>query len=75
MKYIIEKIQLFNKNLKEDHIEEYANHNTHRGQCLLKSIANELGFASLGYQSLDELIKAIGIDPNKVCTYCWTGKE
>ena len=59
----------------QKHIEEYANRNTHRGQCLLKSIANELGFASLGYQSLDELIKAIGIDPNKVCTYCWTGKE
>ena len=30
---------------------------------------------SLGYQSLEGLLEAIGIDKEKVCTYCWTGKE
>ena len=33
------------------------------------------GFDSLGYQSLDGVLEAIGIDKSKVCTYCWTGKE
>ncbi len=57
------------------HLEEYADSSTERGQCLLKSICEKLGFDSLGYQSLDGLLEAIGIDRDKVCTYCWTGKE
>ena len=59
----------------QKHLEEYADSNTERGQCLLKSICEKLGFDSLGYQSLDGLLEAIGIDRDKVCTYCWTGKE
>lgn len=57
------------------HIDEYGDARTERGKCLLKSICDELGFDSLGYQSLDGLLEAIGIDKEKVCTYCWTGKE
>ena len=57
------------------HIEEYADASTERGKCLLSTICQELGFDSLGYQSLDGLLEAIGIDRKKVCTYCWTGKE
>ncbi|MBR4888608.1 MAG: amidophosphoribosyltransferase [Clostridia bacterium] len=59
----------------DKHLQEYANPSTERGQCLLKSICNKLGFHSLGYQSLDGLLEAIGIDKERVCTYCWTGKE
>ncbi len=58
-----------------EHLEEYADAATERGQCLLKAICKKLGFDSLGYQSLDGLLEAIGIDREKVCTYCWTGKE
>ena len=59
----------------DEHISEYADAKTERGKCLLHSICKELGFDSLGYQSLDGLLEAIGIDKNRVCTYCWTGKE
>ena len=41
----------------------------------IQGICDKLGFDSLGYQSLDGLLEAIGIDKEKVCTYCWTGKE
>ncbi len=58
-----------------NHLEEYADCNTERGQCLLSTICKKLGFDSLGYQSLEGVLEAIGIDPEKVCTYCWTGKE
>ena len=57
------------------HLEEYGDARTKRGQCLLKSICEDFGFDSLGYQSLDGLLEAIGIEKEKVCTYCWTGKE
>ena len=59
----------------QKHLDEYADATTERGQCLLKSICEKFGFDSLGYQSIDGLLEAIGIDRDKVCTYCWTGKE
>ncbi len=59
----------------QQHLEEYADASTERGQCLLKTICQQLGFDSLGYQSLDGLLEAIGIDRDKICTYCWTGRE
>ena len=59
----------------QKHIEEYADRNTQRGQCLLSAICKEFGFDSLGYQSLEGVLEAIGIDQDKICTYCWTGKE
>ena len=59
----------------QEHLEEYADASTERGQCLLSTICKEMGFDSLGYQSLDGLLEAIGIDRDKVCTYCWSGKE
>ena len=58
-----------------NHLDEYSDPRTERGQCLLKTICEKLGFDSLGYQSLDGLLEAIGIDRDKVCTYCWNGKE
>ena len=59
----------------EKHLEEYADSRTERGKCLLHAICESLGFDSLGYQSLQGLLEAIGIDREKICTYCWTGKE
>ena len=59
----------------QKHLDEYADGTTERGKCLLRSICEEFGFDTLGYQSLDGLLEAIGLDRDKVCTYCWTGKE
>ena len=59
----------------QQHLDEYADVSTQRGQCMLKAICEKFGFDSLGYQSLDGLLEAIGIDRSKVCTYCWSGKE
>ncbi|MDE6900152.1 MAG: amidophosphoribosyltransferase [Oscillospiraceae bacterium] len=59
----------------QEHLDEYADCSSERGQCLLKTICEDLGFNSLGYQSLEGLLEAIGIDKGKICTYCWTGKE
>ena len=59
----------------DKHLDEYSDPGTERGQCLLHSICEKLGFSSLGYQSLEGLLEAIGIDRDKICTYCWTGRE
>ncbi len=57
------------------YIEEYSDSSTERGQNLRKAICEKFNFASLEFQSLEGIIKAIGIEPCKLCTYCWNGKE
>ena len=57
------------------HIDEYSDGLTERGKKLRKTICDKFGFASLEFQSLEGIIKAIGLDECKLCTYCWSGKE
>ena len=57
------------------HIEEYSDSKTERGQNLRKTISEKFNFASLEFQSLEGIIKAIGLPKCKLCTYCWDGKE
>ena len=57
------------------HIEEYSDGSTERGKNLRAAICEKLHFASLEFQSLEGVIKAIGVDPENLCTYCWNGKE
>ena len=58
-----------------EHLEEYSDSSTERGKRLRNTICEKLNFASLEFQSLEGIIEAIGIEPCKLCTYCWNGKE
>ena len=40
-----------------------------------KTICEKFGFASLGFQTIEGVVNAIGMDKCKLCTYCWDGKE
>ncbi len=57
------------------HIDEYADGNSERGKAMRKTICEKLKFASLGFQTIDGVVGAIGMDKCKLCTYCWDGKE
>jgi amidophosphoribosyltransferase len=57
------------------HVDEYADATTERGRRMSKTIAEQMGFETLEFQSLEGVTKAIGIDKCKLCTYCWTGRE
>ncbi len=57
------------------YIDEYSASDTERGKNLRKAIAEKLHFASLEFQTVEGVVKAIGIDQCKLCTYCWNGKE
>ena len=57
------------------YISEYSDASTERGKKLSKAICEKLNFTSLEFQSLEGIIKAIGLEPCKLCTYCWNGKE
>ena len=58
-----------------NYIDEYSAPDTERGKKLRRAIADKFHFDSLEFQSLEGIIEAIGLEPCKLCTYCWTGKE
>ena len=57
------------------YIDEYADGTTERGKSLRRAICEKMHFASLEFQTLEGVIKAIGLNPCELCTYCWNGKE
>ena len=57
------------------HIDEYADGETERGQKLRSTICEKFHFSSLEFQTLDGVVEAIGLDPCELCTYCWDGRE
>lgn len=56
-------------------LAQYADPDSERYQAMLDDICKELNFTSLRYHRLDDMIEAIGLDPECLCTYCWDGKE
>ena len=58
-----------------EHLEEYRDGTTERGKALRQAICDKLHFASLEFQTLEGVVKAIGLPECELCTYCWNGKE
>ena len=56
-------------------LAEYANPDSAKYKTMVEEIRKELNFTTLGFNRLDDLKKACEIDPDKLCTYCWDGKE
>jgi len=42
---------------------------------MVNCIGKKLNLTSLQYQAIHDMLDAIGLPEDKVCTYCWTGKE
>ncbi|MEN6349094.1 MAG: amidophosphoribosyltransferase [Syntrophomonas sp.] len=55
--------------------EAYCDPANEKYDCMVNCIKKRLNFSGLKYQNLHDMIDAIGIDPDKICTYCWNGKE
>ena len=56
-------------------LDQYADPTTDRYAHMLDMIRDQLNFDSLSYNRLDDMIDSVGIDPDKLCTYCWNGVE
>ena len=56
-------------------LEEYADPVSEKYEQMVEEIRKELNFTSLRFNRLDDMLDAVGIEPCKLCTYCWNGKE
>jgi len=57
-----------------EHLDEYADGATERGRRMREAICEKFHFASLEFQSLEGVVRAIGLPECELCTYCWNGK-
>jgi amidophosphoribosyltransferase len=60
---------------EERNLEEYADPTSDRYHAMVDRIASNLGLDSLMYQDLPDLIQAIGLPKEKLCTHCWDGSS
>jgi amidophosphoribosyltransferase len=59
----------------EKDLETYADPTTEKYKAMVEQIAKNLGIDSLIYQNLDDLVEAIGLPKEKLCTHCWDGSS
>ena len=74
LKYV-KAVDFGTKELSDETIREYLVHNSPKYLAMVDEIRKSLNLTTLKFQSLEKLIAAIGLPAEKVCTYCWTGKE
>ncbi len=55
-------------------VSEYIDHTSPRYRKMVEWIAKDLGVTTLRYQTVDDMVKAIGLPEEKLCLYCWTGR-
>ena len=67
--------ELEGKTPDKETISEYAVPGSEKYNLMLETIKNKLHFTSLEYLRLDDMLDSVGIDKDKLCTYCWNGKE
>ena len=54
---------------------EYASGKGDKYRVMIERIRIRLGLTTLQYQRLEDLITAIGLPREKICTYCWDGAD
>jgi len=55
-------------------VSDYLDPNSEKYHKMVAWIAKDLGVASLRYMLLDDMVEAIGLPKERLCTFCWTGK-
>ncbi len=67
--------RLEGENPDQETLRQYVDPEGEKYQRMIDIICDELHFTSLRYHRIDDIVKAIGIGEDKICTYCWSGEE
>ncbi len=57
----------------EKRIDEYAMAGSEKNKAMVDKIRRRLRLTSLTYQKLEDVVEAIGLPKDKLCTHCWDG--
>ena len=64
-----------NPDVPQEVLDIYADPDTEQHKAMVKEIGKRMGFTSLDFLRLDDLIESLDKNPCELCTYCWSGKE
>ena len=67
--------ELEGKEADAETVRSYADPDSEKYEKMVEKICERLHFTSLRYHRLDDMMESVGIDPEKLCTYCWNGVE
>ena len=70
---VIKKLE--GEDVSDEVLQEYADPESPKYEQMLEEIRKQLNFTSLRFNRLDDMIEATGLPAEKLCTYCWNGKE
>ncbi len=56
-----------------EEVREYIDHRSKKYKRMVDYICKELGATTLKYQTIEDMMEAIGLPREKLCLYCWTG--
>ena len=56
-------------------VSKYVDHNGVEYAKMVEFIREKLNLTSLAFQTVDDLVAAIGLPKDRLCTYCWTGED
>lgn len=62
------------ENVSPETLADYTNPDSTNYKEMVDEIRKRLHFTTLRFHRLDDLTEAIGLEPCKLCTYCWNGK-
>jgi len=65
----------FSGKKKKISMEKFLDEKTPEYKKMIETIRRELGVTSLKYQSVKDMVKAIGLPRNRLCLHCWLGRE
>lgn len=56
-------------------MKAYSDSNSEEYKAMVDVIREDLGLTTLTFQKLDDLVEAIGLPKEKLCTHCWDGSS
>ncbi len=67
--------ELEGDDVSEEKLRRYADPDTEEYERMVEGIRQKLNFTSLRFNRLDDMLDAVGLPPENLCTYCWNGQE
>ena len=56
-------------------VDKYRDDRGEAYRGMVEYIRRKLNLTSLAFQTVDDLVAAIGLPRDRLCTYCWTGRD
>ncbi len=63
------------EDVPEEVLQQYTDPESEKYEEMVEEIRKELKFTTLRFNRLDDMLEAVGIPKEKLCTYCWDGKD